>query len=162
MVAFTKQEQNVALFIVCSLLVGAGVRIYRIYFTSPVQTDVNSPGVERFKSKAAELNRGSLDTLSLLNDKKSHQGTAQKGSKDLRTQTPNAALSEKTYVDINRASIDELVTLPHIGPKIAARILEYRRINGPFKEVKQLTNVKGIGSQTLKKIEPYIRQIADK
>jgi len=59
-------------------------------------------------------------------------------------------------VDINRADLDQLATLPGIGEKIAERINAYREENGPFKSVDDLLNVKGVGPKMLEKIRPLI------
>ena len=47
-------------------------------------------------------------------------------------------------VNINTASAEQLTTLPGVGPKLAARILEYRQKSGAFKSVQELMNVKHI------------------
>ena len=47
-------------------------------------------------------------------------------------------------VNINTASAEQLTTLPGIGPKLAARIVEYRQKSGAFKSVQELMNVKDI------------------
>ena len=49
-------------------------------------------------------------------------------------------------VNINTASAEQLTTLPGIGPKLAARILDYRQKSGAFKSVQELMNVKDIES----------------
>lgn len=54
-------------------------------------------------------------------------------------------------VDINTATLDELVTLKKIGPKKAARIIKYRDEHGCFKDLKEFRKVKGIKKKTLKK-----------
>lgn len=59
-------------------------------------------------------------------------------------------------VPINGASAVQLATLPSIGPKTAARIIEYRRLNGPFARVEDLVRVPGIGPRTLEKVRPLI------
>ena len=51
-------------------------------------------------------------------------------------------------VDINRASVEELRTLPGVGPAIAERIL-LRRAERRFESVEELLEVKGIGATTL-------------
>ena len=59
-------------------------------------------------------------------------------------------------VNINTASREALTRLPRIGPRIAERIIAYRRAQGPFRTKLALTNVKGIGPATLAKIRPLI------
>ena len=49
-------------------------------------------------------------------------------------------------ININRASAKEFDGLAGIGPVIAKRIVEYRRVNGPFMTIEDLQNVSGIGS----------------
>jgi competence protein ComEA len=60
-------------------------------------------------------------------------------------------------VNINTASAAELMELPGIGAKKAQAILEYRKTHGPFKQVEDLDQVKGIGSKMLLKMKPYIQ-----
>ena len=56
---------------------------------------------------------------------------------------------ESAPIDINRATLDDLITLPGIGPALAQRIIDYRREHGPFRSVEELERVSGIGPQTV-------------
>jgi len=49
-------------------------------------------------------------------------------------------------LNINRATAQEFDSLVGIGPVIAKRIVEYRRVNGPFMAIEDLQKVSGIGS----------------
>lgn len=59
-------------------------------------------------------------------------------------------------IDINKASAEELATLPGIGAKKATAIVQYRELNGKFVSVEELVNVKGIGPKMLAKISPFV------
>ncbi len=52
-------------------------------------------------------------------------------------------------LDLNAAGAEDLEELPRIGPALAARIVAHRRANGPFRSVRDLLDVKGIGEKTL-------------
>ena len=73
------------------------------------------------------------------------------GRGQCQSQSPTA-----TIVNINTASATELATLPGIGAKTAARIIEYRQKNGPFKKVEELMNVRGIGEKNFLKLKPQL------
>ena len=72
-----------------------------------------------------------------------------------KTTVTESAVFEK--IDINSADELQLETLPGVGPKMAVRIAEYRKLNGEFKSVDELQNVKGIGPKLLEKIKPLIK-----
>jgi len=59
-------------------------------------------------------------------------------------------------VNINTASAADLEALPGIGAKTAARIVEYRQKNGPFKKIEELMNVRGVGEKNFLKLKPQI------
>jgi competence protein ComEA len=76
-----------------------------------------------------------------------------------QTKAPTSAAAKAAttaIVNINTASATELATLPGIGAKTAARIIEYRQKNGPFKKVEELMNVRGIGEKNFLKLKPQL------
>ncbi len=64
--------------------------------------------------------------------------------------------SSNNKININYASEKELEDLPGIGPSLAKRIVEYREKNGPFKSLKDLEKVKGIGEKKINQIKDLI------
>jgi competence protein ComEA len=61
-----------------------------------------------------------------------------------------------TVVNINTASAADFEALPGIGAKTAARILEYRQKNGPFKKVEELMNIRGLGEKNFLKLKAQL------
>jgi competence protein ComEA len=61
-----------------------------------------------------------------------------------------------TRLDLNLASPGELEGLPGIGPALAARIVELRRLRGSFRSVDDLLAVRGIGPVTLERLRPRV------
>ena len=59
-----------------------------------------------------------------------------------------ALAQEQVKININKATVDELVTLKRIGPSYAQRIVDYRNENGPFQKPEDIMNVRGIGMKT--------------
>jgi competence protein ComEA len=59
-------------------------------------------------------------------------------------------------INVNTATAEQFSTLPGVGPKLAARIVEQRQKAGSFKTVQELLNVKGIGEKNFEKIQGYL------
>jgi competence ComEA-like helix-hairpin-helix protein len=59
-------------------------------------------------------------------------------------------------IDINKASINELMQLPHIGEKRAKSIIEYRKTHGNFKTTSELTRVPSIEPKIFRDIEDLV------
>lgn len=60
-----------------------------------------------------------------------------------QTITTSAAVGEK--VNINTASVTDLMTLNGVGKKVAEKIVEYRQEHGLFKKPEEIRKVEGIG-----------------
>ena len=59
-------------------------------------------------------------------------------------------------VNVNTATVEELVRLPGIGEAKARAILDYRKERGAFRSVEQLREVKGIGDAALERIRSQV------
>ncbi|HET8657258.1 MAG TPA: helix-hairpin-helix domain-containing protein [Longimicrobiaceae bacterium] len=59
-------------------------------------------------------------------------------------------------IDLNRASVDELQRLPHVGPSLAERIVEWRRAHGDFHSLADLDSVPGVGPALLGSLASHV------
>lgn len=59
-------------------------------------------------------------------------------------------------LDLNTVTLDELDTLPGIGPVLAQRILDFRTEHGAFTSVGELQEVSGIGDAVMADLEPLV------
>lgn len=64
--------------------------------------------------------------------------------------------SSSNLININTASVVELMSLDGIGESKAKAIIEYRDINGDFENILDIKNVSGIGESIYEKIKDYI------
>lgn len=60
-------------------------------------------------------------------------------------------------IDLNRAGVETLQSLPGVGPALSGRIVELREERGGFRRVEELLDVRGIGEATLERLRPRVR-----
>ncbi len=69
---------------------------------------------------------------------------------------PGAALlAGGLKLDLNSASLDELLLIPHMRPAIAASIIE-RRHEKAWEQVDELIEISGVGPKTAQKLQDYL------
>lgn len=59
-------------------------------------------------------------------------------------------------VNLNTATVTELMQLPRVGPRTAQRIIAFRQEHGRFQRPEELMHVKGIGEKTFRRLQPYV------
>lgn len=60
-------------------------------------------------------------------------------------------------VSLNSATVEQLDTLPGVGPVLAQHILDYRTQHGGFRSVDELREVNGIGDRRFADLQPLVR-----
>lgn len=65
--------------------------------------------------------------------------------------------ADEPVIDLNRAGIETLQTLPGVGPALSGRIVELREERGGFRQVEELLDVRGIGEVVLERLRPRVR-----
>ncbi len=68
-----------------------------------------------------------------------------------------APAAASPLVDLNTATLEQLDTLPGVGPVTAQRILDWRAAHGRFTSVDQLREVSGIGEVRFSKLKDLVR-----
>jgi competence protein ComEA len=66
------------------------------------------------------------------------------------------ATSQASVVDLNSATVEQLQTLPGIGPVLAQHIVDYRTQHGPFASVDALQQVSGIGPNKFAQLKDHV------
>ena len=64
--------------------------------------------------------------------------------------------STSSMVNLNTATLDQLDTLPGVGPVTAQKILDWRTAHGSFTAIDELLEVDGIGEKTLADMAPHL------
>ncbi len=60
------------------------------------------------------------------------------------------------FISLNNATVEQLESLPGVGPSLAARIIDHRTEIGSFSDLTQLRDVSGIGEKLYAKIAPRL------
>jgi comEA protein len=126
--ALTRSEQRVLLFLTSTLIVGAGIRLYQ----------GSTPAGRQFDYRSLD------SSFAVFRDKVASDSVAFKPGKGGQ------------IVDINRATKEELLSLPGIGPTLAERILTYREQSEGFGSIEELKDVKGISGKKFEKLKPFV------
>jgi len=85
---------------------------------------------------------------------------AEEGSAVLSLQSPTQTkrgAGRPQQININRATVAELKTLPGVGEATAKRIVAFRSKNPPFRRIEELLIIRGISRNRLEQIRNRIR-----
>jgi competence protein ComEA len=82
---------------------------------------------------------------------------SQSQAQTTRTRTIEPTADKPTVqVNLNTATVADLQQLPGVGAKVAARIVDYRQKQGPFKRIEELMNIQGIGEKSFLKLKSLV------
>ncbi len=88
---------------------------------------------------------------------KKEESKAKETKKSKKSKKPAKELPAPNSISINKASKEELMRVPGIGPKTADAIIAYRKENS-FSSLEDLIKVKGIGEKSFTKMKKYLKK----
>jgi len=97
-----------------------------------------------------------LDGLNLASKLKDEEKITVPTSGELSDEQSVLNQGSGGLIDINNSSAEELESLPGIGESLASRIVDYRKKNGPFSSIDDLSEVEGIGPAKLESLEGLV------
>ncbi len=120
-----------------ALLVMSGILIYVSLSTPGVYKESETTAIQISSSTEAATNR-------------SKSSTAASKSSD------NSATAVSYPINLNAATVEELVSIDGLGESRASAIIEYRDYLGGYTSVEQIKEISGIGDATYAKLAPYL------
>lgn len=120
-----------------ALLVMSGILIYVSLSTPGVYRESETTAIQISSSTEAATNR-------------SKSSTAASKSSD------NSATAVSYPINLNTATVEELVSIDGLGESRASAIIEYRDYLGGYTSVEQIKEISGIGDATYAKLAPYL------
>ena len=147
----TREKEKILVHI-CGEVVKAGV--YEVGEGSRI--------IDLIKTAGGETEEACIDSLNLAQEVFDGQKIYVPSLEEVASGELHISLESSTdqeysiLVNINTAAMEQLESLPGIGPVTAGKIIQYREKYGPFKRKEDLMNVSGIGAKKFEQIKGLI------
>lgn len=120
-----------------ALLVMSGILIY---------VSLSTPGVYKESETTAIQNSSLTETAA----------SSAKSASSASKSSDNSATAVSYPINLNTATVEELVSIDGLGESRASAIIEYRDYLGGYTSVEQIKEISGIGDATYAKLAPYL------
>ncbi len=154
-----KKEPKTIYVYVCGAVYAPGVYAIeegsRICDLFQIAGGLTEGAAEDYWNQARILSDGEMIYVPTEEEAK-ERSDAQKSAAGSTTGQSDTNSGETKKININTASIEELMTLPGIGEAKALAIIAYRQENGDFSNIEQLKDISGIKDGVYTKIKDYI------
>jgi len=125
------------------------------YFTGRSVSAVSVVPFASIETKAPEDSGADVPSASGAGESSDVVNTSPPGGSTVQ-EAPGSPRDSDGRININQASRSELMDLPGIGSVLSERIVDYRRLNGPFTTIDDLRNVSGIGEKRFETIRDRV------
>ncbi len=153
-IGFTQTEIKVVLFLIIVFIIGLGAKY--LFF----QNSVSESKIYDYSYQDSIFESVKVPDSSIRNAEIDKQVVDYKQEVlDFNTTNFKNSIKEvppEKSININKASIEDLVKLPGIGEKTAGSIVDLRQKITRFKKLEDILDVKGIGTSKFNKIKKYI------
>ena len=156
---YTRQQLLLLLALLAAAGVGLGVVHWRAAHPQIVE---RLEGLDREIAASAVVDPEDRDVKQVTERRGPHQrGRDESDSRPpARPRAPKRQAPPLDHagppLDLNRATLGDLIRLPGVGPVLARRILEARETVGRFAGVDDLVGVRGVGSAKLDRLRPFV------
>jgi competence protein ComEA len=133
--------------------------VYSLPRSARVADAVNAAGGLTAEATIAQINLAAplLDGSKVYIPEDGELITSDRTSGFIEEVGENSIPSASNPLNINTATIEQLILLPGVGSTRAADIVYYRQVNGDFKNVEGIMDVPGIGETTYNQIKDLIK-----
>jgi competence protein ComEA len=128
--------------------------VYRLPAGSRVYQAIEAAGGARPGVSTTSLNLAALITDGEQIVVDGVHSTAQPPSGSIPAASSDAPADPP--IDLNTATLEELESLPGVGPVLGQNILDWRNAHGAFSSVSQLQQVPGIGDVRMAQLQPLV------
>ncbi len=144
-----RYRRNLIVVAVISLLCGVAMGVFAIapLREQPVEETLSPPVL---RTAAPLATQSSVTNAPLVANTPVAETSGRSTAIEIET------VDDSDLLNINTATVEQLVALPGIGETRAQDIIAHREAYGDFQSIQDITQVSGIGDGTLEKITPYI------
>ncbi|CAN5539968.1 hypothetical protein BH10BAC5_BH10BAC5_05810 [soil metagenome] len=158
---FTGREKKVIVFIVFVVAAGSCIKIVNSKINPEKSFDFKRTD-SVFKVLSSRNDFAVLDTIQSDSSAAVRQQKFLAASDSMNTKGRTGSKGSKqdflkdTKININTAGKSDLIKLPGVGESTADKIIAYRS-QKPFRNIRDIMNVKGIGEKKFDKMKDYIK-----
>lgn len=145
-----KSDKNQSLFLIGVALLFAGGALGYIALSQPRVYDEPATAAVS-KIRTAEPSASQAETTSSVT-----KNTAAPSASAEETASDAPVVSVSFPLNLNTATVEELMQIDGLGPAKASAIVEYRAVRGGYTSVEQIMEIKGIGEGIYQQVAPYL------